>query len=270
MFPPFAPFVPQFLSEQELGSYSLPSVKQQADIITLVQLASGIIDESCGRVDGDGNGSLCYTTYVQRMLLPTRNRNLIYLPYKPIVGLSADTIAALQTAATGTYNTTYTGVQPASATMPQGQLSGIIACSGRYGYTRSDRSIGYPDLFAMINPLNLVTMFGGPAPWVPIDVSAIDYDNRTGETWLPAGLQLQAYSEILITYTAGFNPLSMPYQLKQVCASLVKNAMAKGDATTALMSMSVARAGANFTYYADLLDPVLDRYLTPFRSVRAY
>ena len=281
MFPPatwpsgVGAFAPCYILPSELNQYGLPTADIQGDILNLVQMASVIVDIECGRVDGDGNGSLVYTTYTQRDLLQTRNRNLVMVNAKPIVGLTQSDVNALIVAASGALgasgNFFYTGVLPNTITAYGGSmLSGILGASGRYGYGRQDSSIAYPDLFAFINPLNLVTMFGGPAPWVAIDTSNIDYDPRTGECWIPAGLQLQKYSEIVISYNSGYNPLNMPRAIKFVTASLVKNAMAKGDATTALMSMSVSKGGANFSMGPKLLDATLDAMLQPFRTCRAY
>lgn len=265
------PFIPQYLQESELIQFGLPPVIKQPDILNLVQLASVILDEECGRIDGDGNGSLVYTTYTERILFQTRNRNLIQLPMKPMVAIDGPTVANLQAlAATGT-NTVYTGVQANTLISGfTGSLSALISASGRYGYGRQDASVGYPDLFANINPLNLITLFGGPAPFVPIDITQCDYDAKTGELWPPAGLQLQRYSEAILVWNAGFDPLNMPRTIKFVCAAIVKNALAKGDGTTAMMNFQLAKSGANATFYKTLIDPTLDRMLTPFRNVRAY
>ncbi len=241
--------------------------------MSLVGMASSIIDIECGRVDGDGNGSLVYTTYTQRLLLQTRNRNLVQIPVKPIVALDAATVNALMTAASGNAdgNFYYTGVLPNTLNQPNGTLSGLISASGRYGYGRQDMSVAYPDLFAFINPLNLITMFGGPAPWVSIDITNTDYDPKTGEMWVPAGLQLQKYSEVLISYNSGWDPRSMPRAIKFVTASLVKNAMVMGDATTALLNLTMGRQGPNASFYkGGLVDPTLDQFLTPFKNVRSY
>lgn len=266
-------FLPCYVLPDELAAYGLPTPDVQGDIMSLVQLASSIIDQECGRIDGDGNGSLVYSTYTQRILLQTRNRNLIMLAMKPIVGLDQPTIAGLMAQASGAGpdgNFYYTGALASSGANFAGTLSGIVGASGRYGYTRQDMSIAYPDLFAFINPLNLVTLFGGPAPWVAIDTTNTDYDPKTGEVWIPAGLQLQRYSEVLMVYTSGYNPNRMPRPIKQVCAALVKNALGKGDGTTGLMSLSMGRGAANATFQAKLVDPTLDAMLQPFRTVRAY
>lgn len=264
--------MPSFILPSELQQYGLPLPTQQADIYNLVQLASTLIDTACGRIDGDGNGSLVYTTYTQRTLLSTRNRNVVQLSAKPIVALTQTQIDNYQNmAATGTFNCYYTGaLQASTSTSFEGVgLVGIVSCSGRYGYTRQDMSVAYPDLWAFINPLNLITLFGGPSPWVAIDPSQIDVDIRTGEIWIPAGLQLQRYSEILVTYTSGYPPDNMPPAVKFVCAAIVKNALARGDATTGLMSMNIGRSGAGMSFYeGGLIDPTLDVMLQPYKVVR--
>ncbi len=277
MSSPILPFSPCYLSLAELQAYGLPTPDVVPDVMNQVKFASVMIDEACGRIDDDGNGSLVYTTYTQRILLQTRNRNLVQLAYKPIVGISqatVDSITAAATAVTGDMSQPYLSGQLLASTIQSavvpGLLSGIIACSGRYGYTRQDQSIAYPDLFAFINPLNLVTMFGGPAPWVAVDVSNADYDYKSGELWVPAGLQLQKYSEIWITYNAGYNPFQIPFVIKQVCAALVKNLMAKGGGTTGVVGIQLSRAGANVTMNPLVIDQTLDAMLQPFRKVEAY
>lgn len=273
------PFAPCYVLPTELNQFGLPNPDTTGDILSLVQMASVLVDIECGRVDGDGNGSLAYTTYVQRDLLQTRNRNLVMVQAKPIIGLTQDVSDQLTMAATGVVdipgfkgemNPYQSGFQVNTVHAPNGMLSGLIGASGRYGYTRQDMSVAYPDLFSLINPLNLVTIFGGPAPWVPMDISNTDYDSKTGELWIPAGLQLQRYSEVLLVYNAGYDPRRMPWAIKHVTASIVKNALAKGNATTALMSMSMTKGGVNFTTGPKLLDATLDAMLQPYRTVRAY
>lgn len=239
----------------------------------LVQFASSLVDIECGRVDGDGSGSLAYTTYTQRLLLQTRNRNLVMLSMKPLAPLSAAVIATLQAsgaAATGTnINCFDTGALANTSNGPDGNLTPLIGASGRYGYTRQDMSIAYPDFWSFINPLNLLTLFGGPAPWVPIDITQTDYDKKTGELWIPAGLQLQRYSEILVQYNSGYSPIAMPGAIKLVTAAIVKRALAS-DGTTGLMQLMVSQAGVNASFSKQWVDPTLDAMLQPYRCVRAY
>ncbi len=58
--------------------------------------------------------------------------------------------------------------------------------------------------------------------------------------------------------------------IKQVTASVVKNALSSGNATTFLTGMSLAKSGANYSFGKSILDPVLSSMLTPFRNVRSY
>ena len=264
------PFVSSYIFEEELAAYGLPSVSQQCDILNMVSLASTIVDIECGRIDGDGSGSFAYSTVIERVLLPTRNRNLVRVSRKPIVAVSqavVDELAASGAAAPASGNYFYTGVVPNTANAFSGGLSGIVAASGRYGYSRQDLAVGYPDMFQMLSPLNLAQLFGGPVPWTTMDVSLIEYDPRTGELWLPVGIQLQKYTEIVITYNTGYDPRAIPRPIKLVTAALVKNALPRGG-VTALMSMSVQGA-ANATFTQRLLDPTLEAILTPYKTVRA-
>lgn len=263
-------FSPCFVFANEYAQYGLPTSADQPDIDNLVQLASSMIDEFCGRTDGDGNGSLVYSTYIQRLNLQSPGRNLAYLPIKPIVAVSAAKVASLQALDAASGGFYYTGVLPNTILQLNGSLSGIIACSGRYGYTRRDQSAQYPDMQSIVNPLNLITLFGGPAPWIGIDITNSDYDLKTGEIWLPAGLQLTRYSEILITYNSGYDPGNMPKQIKLATSALVKNLMAKGSGTTGIKSQSLGRAGFNVVMTEDIIDPNIERLLRSFVVVRAY
>lgn len=265
------PFSPCYIFENELETYGLPTPDVQSDIMMMIQMASSLIDIECGRVDGDGNGSLVYTTYSQRLILQTRNRNIVVAPIKPLAVICPETVAEL--AASGSvsgsdFNPYYTGCLANTVPGPVG-ISAFIGASGRYGYTRTDMSISYPDLFSVINPLNLVTMFGGPAPWVPMSIGNLDYDKQTGEVWIPAGLQLQRYSEVVFVYNSGYDPRRMPRAIKHVCCALVKNALAKGAGTTGLTSLMV-QGSANVGMLQQLMDPTLDVMLGPYKNVMAY
>ena len=278
----YRPFSPWYIFPNEYPQYGLPisptgaasgAYIPQPDIDNLVQLASSMIDEFCGRTDNNGSGSLVYTTYVQRLLFQSPGRNLTLIPIKPIVPVTAEVIAELQAldAASGGYF--YTGVQASTIFLQGtdgGRLSGILACSGRYGYVRRDMSQTYPDLNALINPQNLISLFGGPPPWIPVDLTNLDYDPRTGEIWIPAGLQLQRYSEIILTYNSGYDPRYMPRQIKLACAAITKNLMAKGAGTTGIISQSLGRAAFNVTMGQDVIDPNIQRLLAAFIAVRAY
>jgi hypothetical protein len=273
-------FTPWFIFPSEYAQYGLPpspttlaqgQVAPQPDIDNLVQFASSLIDQHCGRCDGDGNGSLVYTTYQERLLFQAPGRNLTMLPMKPVAAISTATAAAIMAldAASGGYY--YTGFIPNTIyTNFSGQLSAVLACSGRYGYVRRDQSQTYPDLNALINPQNLISLFGGPPPWIAVDLTNLDYDPKTGEVWIPAGLQLQRYSEIIITYNSGYDPRYLPRAIKQACAAVTKNLMLRGG-VTGIQGQSLGRAAFNVTMTpGGVIDGDVERLLRAFVALRAY
>lgn len=263
-------FQPCYIFPNELTQFGLPDSTDQPDIENLVCLASTMIDEFCGRTDGDGNGSLVYTTYMERLLFQAPGRNLTQIPIKPLVALTEDKVASLQALDAASGGFFYTGVMPSTTTLSDGRLSAIIGCSGRYGYTRRDQSQTYPDMNALINPLTLISLFGGPPPWIPVDITNLDYSEKTGELWIPAGLQLQRYSEIVVQYNSGYDPTRMPRQIKMACAAITKNLMAKGGGTTGILSQSLGRSAFSVTMGPDVIDPNIQRILQSFVAVRAY
>lgn len=278
--PSVSNFQPAYIFPSEYTAFGLPpspttlapgAIAPQPDIDYLVQMASTTIDEHCGRVDGDGNGSLVYTTYQERLLFQAPGRNLTLLPMKPVSAVSTATIASLMALDAASGGFFYTGCLPNTQYLNfTGQLSAIIACSGRYGYVRRDQSQTYPDLNALINPQNLISLFGGPPPWIAVDLSNLDYDPKTGEIWIPAGLQLQRYSEILITYNSGYDPRYMPRSIKQACANITKNLMLRGG-VTGIQAQSLGRAAFNVTMTpGGIIDPDTERLLRSFVAVRAY
>jgi hypothetical protein len=255
-------FQPTYIFQDELAEFGLPDISDQPNIMSLVEAASSLIDEYCGRTDGDGNGSLVYTTYSQRMLLP-EGRNIFRTMFRPLVALSG-TLAA-QLASSG--QNYYTGFTPNVASTSAG-LTPIVGCSGRYGYARRGSQQVYPDLNYGANILQIASFFGGPPQFTPIDLTLIDVDPITGEIWVPAGLYLSQYTEVFIQYNCGFNPTDMPKSIKHACAALAKNFLSRGGGTTGMKSFSVWRVSGQFT--DDMIDPTVERLLRPFATVLAY
>src|SRR5271154_4433237 len=119
-----AQFQPRYLQQNELSMFGLPDINDQPNIMNMVEGASTLIDEYCGRTDGDGNGSLVYTTYAQRYLLP-EGRNVFRTMFRPLVGLTP-TLASTLAASGQNY---YTGFIPNSVQPPpydQVALSPIV------------------------------------------------------------------------------------------------------------------------------------------------
>lgn len=275
-------FTPRFILPNELPLYSLPDVNRQSGILSLVDGASSLIDQHCGRTDGTGQGSLVWTTYMERLLLQARNRNILRVTFKPMVAITPTVVNNLmasgnslnQNPKSPLLNTNYfwTGVQANTvnvSNVPGSVLSPIIGASGRYGYARRSDFAVYPDLNYGMNLLQVASYFGGPPGFTLIDPTAIDFDVATGEIWVPAGLYLSQYTEIVIVYNSGYDPLNMPRAIKQATAMLIRNFLSRGGGTTGLRSINTAGT-ANVSFTPDLIDTTIDRMLDPYKNIIAY
>ena len=261
-----AQFQPRYLQQNELSMFGLPDINDQPNIMNMVDGASSLIVEYCGRTDGDGNGSLVYTTYAQRMLLP-EGRNVVRMMFRPLVGLCGNLLNTL--AASGqNYYTGFTANVSQPPPYDNIALTPLVSCSGRYGYSRRGSQQVYPDLNYGANVLQIASFFGGPPTFTPIDITMIDVDSITGELWLPAGLYLSQYTEIVVAYNSGYDPRDMPKSIKHACAAIVKNILSRGGGTTGMKSFSVWRVSGQFT--DDLIDPTVEKWLRPFTNVLAY
>lgn len=280
------PFRPRYILPKELSTYGLPDPTTQPNILALVDAASVFIDEYCGRTDGNGQGSLVYTTYQERILLQAVNRNIFRLSFKPLAIVTADVVNRLVASATQiqgndpleAVNWYYTGCQP-NPILNNGNganvLSPILGASGRYGYPRRGQQAIYPDLNYGMNILQVASYFGGPPQFTPIDVSAIDFDPATAEVWVPAGLYMSQYTEVVVTYNAGYAPIhipgvqSIPNAIKQACIGLVKNYLARAGGTFGIKSIS-AGGNINYTFDDNDVDPTIERYLMNYRTIICY
>ena len=99
-------------------------------------------------------------------------------------------------------------------------LSGV----GRYGYMRRGQdAIGSIDTY---NLLAVMSKFGGPPAWEPFTPQASSIDPQTGQLWIPAGVLLAYYTEVRVSYIAGWTYAGLPYEIKQACANIINNILA--------------------------------------------
>jgi hypothetical protein len=288
--PALGPFKPRFILPNELTSYGLPDANRQPAILTLVDAASSLIDAHCGRVDGLGQGSLVYSTYMERLLMQAVNRNIVRLTFKPLVSLSTSTVNLLSASANNVprnplnsnktagaqallfTNYFYTGCLPntfAVTNVPGSTISPILGCSGRYSYGRRGAQQVYQDANYGANIMQIASLFGGPPTWANIDLTMSDFDTSTGEIWIPAGLYISQYTEIVVQYNSGFDPMNMPAAIKQSCALLVRNFLSRGGGTTGLRSISTSGT-ANVSFTPDLIDSTVASLLDAYKTVMAY
>lgn len=267
-------FKPRFVFQDELADYDLPDVSQVTNIMSLVDAASVLVDEHCGRTDGNGNGSLVYTTYAERLLLQARNRNIVRATFKPVVSITPSTVNEL--AASGNAliaqkkrNVYFTGVQANTIVRPDSTLSPLLGCSGRYGYPRRSEMSIYPDLNYGMNALQVASWFGGPPAFTTIDASAIDVDPQTGELWLPAGLYMTQYTEVVVIYNSGYDPREMPEAIKVATAALVRNGLARAGFTTNVRGISSPGA-VSVTLTDSLIDDTIEKWLDKYKNIQAF
>jgi hypothetical protein len=266
---PVNQFQPRFIEEEDFGAYGLPNVTQQPDIITIVERASTMIDEWCARTDVDGQGSLVWTTYTERLALPV-GRNICRSSFRPLAAVDLNTVISLIASGSNgdEANYYYTGLKPNGYyQVGSNTLSPIVSASGRYGYARRGQQQVYPDLNYAANVLQIASFFGGPPQFTNIDVTSIDFDPRTGELWFPAGLYLSQYTEVVVQYNSGFAPSRMPNAVKHGTASLVRNLLARGGGATGLTSFGAGKIRAEFT--DDLIDQNIQNMLQAYRTVRS-
>lgn len=285
LLPQPRPFQPRYVLASELTKYGLPDATVQPNILSIVDAASTFIDEYCGRTDGNGQGSLVYTTYQERYLLQSAGRNIFRLTFKPLAVIPTTVQTQLIASATQAQsqdpeqdvNWYYTGFQ-ANTVVAVGSttVSPILSASGRYGYPRRGMQAIYPDLNYGMNLLQVASYFGGPPQWTLIDPSSIDYDTATGEVWIPAGLYMSQYTEVVMTYNSGFSPIpipgvqSIPNAIKQACVGIIKNFLARGGGTYGLKSISAA-GSVNYTFDETKdVDPVIERFLMNYKTIVAY
>lgn len=261
------PFQPRYIQPTELEKYGLPTQSRQNDIMSLVDGASTLIDESCGRLDVDATGSLIFTTYTERLIMP-EGRNIVRTSYRPLSAVPATVANELTASGAGEENNYFTGFTANTITRPDGVLSPVVSAQGRYGYRRRGEAPIYPDSNYGINPLMLASFFGGPPTFTAIDVSMIDFDPRSGELWIPAGLYISQYSEVEVKYNSGFDPRTPPNAIKFATAAVIKNALLRGGGTTGMTGYSGAgKMSVNFT--DDLIDPTVEKWLRNYMTVIA-
>jgi hypothetical protein len=165
--------------------------------------------------------TLAIAQYEERIRMRP-DRNTVHLTYLPLVPL-------------------------APATSP------IVSGRGRYTMPRRGEW-PFSDL-----RMDVALMFGLPGTWSNIDPGSIDFDSATGELTLPLNLVGLWYSEVDLTYTAGYG--TIPDAVKYACAQIVRNA----QATPAINVKTGQLDRLRMDYFEpDLLDMSVRSLLAPF------
>ena len=138
------------------------------------------------------------------------------------------------------------------ATVPPSSTA-IIALRGRYAVPRRGEW-PWVDLGSEV-----AWTFGLPGTWLDIDPKDVDPYFETGELTMPVNALGLGFSELEVTYTAGFQ--TIPDKIKMACAQIVRNA----QATPAL---NVRRGQVDrmlLEYFSDsVMDETIRSLLAPY------
>lgn len=136
----------------------------------------------------------------------------------------------------------------------QGAQGPFLQVRARHGIPRGPNAMTLAEMLAP---------FGGPPAWVDLDVNSIEYHASTGEIWLPAGVFGVPYSEVELTYSAGY--AEVPEAAKLACAQIIRNLESHPAAN--VKSAQLDRLQLDY-FAGSLLDEDTRRLLAPFVAVR--
>jgi hypothetical protein len=267
---PLTDFQPVYIQSSELGMFGLPTEAANCGIMQKVMEVSTAIDAWCMRQDDDGYGSLVVSTYTERIRMTNRNPFVFKLSKRPLLGVSADTVAALQAsgAVSGGYdNGVVASTGPKLNSIQSGELCAIISLRGRAGLSREGHwSGGYGTAPGLITTnAGLSELYGGPPIWIDIDPTQCDYSSKSGMVWLNTGLYPTLFTEIEATYTSGFDPRAMPLGVKRACANIVKNMLARPVA--GITSANFADSGLTMAFTPTWMDAWTQTLLLPYQNI---
>jgi hypothetical protein len=151
----------------------------------------------------------------------------------------------------------------AYVTLPSGPIRRLISAVGRVSYPRRGDSL------SAISPqanglLATVSSFGGAPTWQIINVANNDIDLEKNQIWTPMGFLMSPYSEVRMSYIAGYPSDNIPMGIKRAVANIAKAV----DESPAGASVSKFRAGdVQMERFVDsIIDEDLRMMLAPFRA----
>lgn len=138
--------------------------------------------------------------------------------------------------------------------VPQGQSTPFVSVRARHGIPRGPNAL---TLAEMVAP------FGGPPAWIDLDPAQVEYDAATGEIWLPSGIFGVPFTDVELTYTAGYT--AAPEPVKLACAQIIRNI--ESHPTANVSGAQLDRLQLEY-FAGSLLDEDTRRLLAPYVAVR--
>jgi hypothetical protein len=134
--------------------------------------------------------------------------------------------------------------------------SPLVSVQGRFARPRRGEAVEGP-------LADLAWAFSQPGQWTAIDPSSVDFDPNTGELMLPWNLFGLAYTEVMVTYTAGLATIGD--DIKTACAQIVRNA----QSTPALNASKTKIDTMQMQYFSSsLVDETVQAWLRPYVANR--
>jgi hypothetical protein len=138
--------------------------------------------------------------------------------------------------------------------VPQGQQTPFGQLRARYGRPSAPNSGLFPEI---------IVPMSGPSQWVALDPTQVDYNAASGEVWLPAGNFGLPWTEVELTYNAGYS--TPPEAAKLACAQIIRNI--ESHPAVCVRGAQLDRLQLEY-FAASLLDEDTRRLLAPFVAVR--
>jgi len=136
----------------------------------------------------------------------------------------------------------------------QGAQTPFVTVRARHGLLRGPNAASLAEM---------MTPFGGPPEWINLDPAQVEYDALSGELWLPVGVFGAPYSEVELTYNAGYT--EPPEAVKLACVEIIRNVESHPAANVQAAQLDRLQ----LEYFAgSLLDEDTRRLLAPFVAVR--
>lgn len=112
--------------------------------------------------------------------------------------------------------------------------------------------------------LGIVNCLGGPPAWEFWEPTEASIDADAGELWVPSGILMAYYTQIRVSYVAGWSYTALPTAIKQACANIIRAAQ---DNPISGNISSFTASTYKTTKFADtLIDGDTKTILTPFKT----
>ena len=175
------------------------------------------------------------------------NANTVVLAFVTNAHLLSETVEfglAIDEQITLPINRTY-------ATVRKGPIARLVSVQGRVTYSRRgnwERNAAMQDF----GVLATISAFAGAPVWQDVYVPDSNIDVSTGNIWCPIGLLMIPYTEVKISYIAGYETQGLPKQIKQATANILRAI----NESPASATVKTFKAGA--TQMERFLDSVID------------